>query len=185
MAVPLWRLVCQTKSDRIQAVAQELFKISLFYIYMNRYLHIKVISFVPNVDLTFIIGHMSDNILYYKLLPPISDININIIQIFVRIGFWVANILIQFFVFVSALLCMYSSIETASLCKILEQSDHYSWRYCISKNWGIQKCHHKRSLATLGVNLVIDKCFYLASAKFRYFTSVYNLKAIGIWTITY
>ena len=32
----------------------------------------------------------------------------------------------------------YSSIETAPLCKILEQSDHYSWRYCISKIWGIR-----------------------------------------------
>ena len=31
-----------------------------------------------------------------------------------------------------------SSIETAPLCKILEQSDHYSWRYCISKIWAIQ-----------------------------------------------
>ena len=33
---------------------------------------------------------------------------------------------------------MYSSIETATLCKILEQLDHYSGRYCISKIWGIQ-----------------------------------------------
>ena len=48
-------------------------------------------------------------------------------------------------------LYMYSSIQTASLCKILEQSNHYSWRYCISKNWGIQKCK-----CSLGVNLVID-----------------------------
>ena len=32
----------------------------------------------------------------------------------------------------------YNSIETASLCKILEQSDHYSLGYCISKIWGIQ-----------------------------------------------
>ena len=30
---------------------------------------------------------------------------------------------------------MHSSIEIA---QILEQSDHYSWRYCISKIWGIQ-----------------------------------------------
>ena len=29
-------------------------------------------------------------------------------------------------------------IETAPLCKILEQSDQYSWRYCILKIWGIQ-----------------------------------------------
>ena len=27
-------------------------------------------------------------------------------------------------------LYMHSSIETALLCTILEQSDHYSWRYC-------------------------------------------------------
>ena len=33
----------------------------------------------------------------------------------------------------------YSSIETAHLCKIVEQSDNYSWRYCVSKNWGIHK----------------------------------------------
>ena len=54
---------------------------------------------------------------------------------------------------------MYSSIETAPLCKLLEQSDHYSWRYYISKNWGIQKCRHEHSL---GVNLVID-IFYAVS----------------------
>ena len=35
-------------------------------------------------------------------------------------------------------LYMHSSIETAPLCKIVEQSDHYSWRYCILKIWGIQ-----------------------------------------------
>ena len=35
-------------------------------------------------------------------------------------------------------LYMHSSIETAPPCKMLEQSDHYSWRYCISKIWGIQ-----------------------------------------------
>ena len=40
-------VVFQTKSDRIKAVAQELVKTSLSYIYMNRYLHIKVFSFVP------------------------------------------------------------------------------------------------------------------------------------------
>ena len=46
-------------------------KISLFYIYMNRYIHIKVFSFVPKVYLTIIIGHMSDNISYYELLQHI------------------------------------------------------------------------------------------------------------------
>ena len=34
-------------------------------------------------------------------------------------------------------LYMHSSIETAPLCKILEQSDHYSWRYW-GNIWGIQ-----------------------------------------------
>ena len=53
-------------------------------------------------------------------------------------------------------LYMYSSIETAPLCNILEQSDHYSCRYCISKTLGIQKCCHECSL---GVNLVIDTFF--------------------------
>ena len=106
MAAPLWRLVCQTKSNRIQAVAQELVKISLFYIYMNRYLHIKVFSFVPKVDLTFRIGHMSENISYYGLLQPIRYKHKYNANIRIRIGFWVANIRIQFFVFVSALLKM-------------------------------------------------------------------------------
>ena len=101
MAAPLWRLVCQTKSNRIQAVAQELVKISLFY--MNRYLHIKVFSFVPKVDLTFRIGHMSENISYYGLLQPIRYKHKYNANIRIRIGFWVANIRIQFFVFVSAL----------------------------------------------------------------------------------
>ena len=68
---------------------------------MNRYLHIKVFSFVPKVDLTFRIGHMSDDISYYELLQPIIyKYNANIR---IRIGFWVANIQIQYFVFVSAL----------------------------------------------------------------------------------
>ena len=35
-------------------------------------------------------------------------------------------------------LYIHSSIETAHLCKILEQSDYYSPIYCISKIWGIQ-----------------------------------------------
>ena len=72
---------------------------------MNRYLQIKVFSFVPKVDLTFIIGHRSDNILYYELLQPITirykhKYNANIR---IQIGFWVANIQFKFFVFVSAL----------------------------------------------------------------------------------
>ena len=47
------------------------------------------------------------------------------------------------------------------LCaKFLDQSDHYSWRYCISKNWGIQKRRHERSIC---VNLVIDNLFYVVS----------------------
>ena len=59
-------------------------------------------------------------------------------------------------------LYMHSSIETTPPCKMLEQSDHYSWRYC--------EC-------SLCVNLVIDN-FLVCS--FRYFTSVYNLKAMGL-----
>ena len=85
-------MVCQTKSDHIQAVAKELIKISLFYIYMNRYLLIKVFSFVPKVDLTFRIGHMRDNISYYELLQPIRYKHKYNTNIQIRIGFWVANI---------------------------------------------------------------------------------------------
>ena len=44
---------------------------------------------------------------------------------------------------------MHSSIETAPL---LEQSDHYLWRYCILKIWRIQVF---ASECSLGVNLVI------------------------------
>ena len=44
---------------------------------------------------------MSDNISYYELLQPIRyKYNANIR---IRIGFWVVNIQIQFFIFVSAL----------------------------------------------------------------------------------
>ena len=68
---------------------------------------------------------------------------------------------------------MYSSIETAPPCKLLEQSDHYSWRYYISKNWGIQKCRHECSL---GINLIIDNFFVCI---FWYFTPVLNFKTIG------
>ena len=44
MVAPLWRLKCQTKSDCIQAIVQELIK-WIFYIYTNRYPHIRI--FVP------------------------------------------------------------------------------------------------------------------------------------------
>ena len=33
---------------------------------------------------------------------------------------------------------MHSAIETPPLCKIVEKSDHYVWRYCILKIWGIR-----------------------------------------------
>ena len=104
MAAPLHalRLVCQTKSNRSKPWHKN-WSNSLFYIYMNRYLHIKVFSFVPKVDLAFIIGHMSENISYYGLLQPIRYKHKYNANIRIRIGFWVANIRIQFFVFVSAL----------------------------------------------------------------------------------
>ena len=43
----------------------------------------------------------------------------------------------------------YSSIETAPLCKIWEQSDNFSCRYCISKNWGILKVLSRMQLMCL------------------------------------
>ena len=54
---------------------------------------------------------------------------------------------------------MHSSIETAPLCNILEQSDHYSWRHCILK---ICRDTSVVSECSLSVNLVIDNiCMYL------------------------
>ena len=67
MAAPWWTLICQSKSDYIQAIAQDIIKIWIFYIYMNIYLHVKVFIFVPRVDFNIIISHLSDNISYYKM----------------------------------------------------------------------------------------------------------------------
>ena len=41
---------------------------------------------------------------------------------------------------------MYSSIEAAPVCRILEQSDNYSLIYCISKNCGLQKVSSRMQL---------------------------------------
>ena len=49
---------------------------------------------------------MSENISYYGLLQPIRYKHKYNVNIRIRIGFWVANIQIQFFVFVSALVFM-------------------------------------------------------------------------------
>ena len=77
MAAPLWTLICQSKSYYIQAIAQEIIKIWIFYIYMNIYLHVKVFIFVPRVDFNIIIGHLSDNISYYKMsIHKHSHVNI-------------------------------------------------------------------------------------------------------------
>ena len=64
----------------------------------------------------------------------------------------------------------YVVLDTSPLYKIWKQSDHYLWRYCILGDASfINEC-------SLGVNLVIDN--FLCS--FRYFTSVLNLKEIGL-----
>ena len=57
---------------------------------------------------------------------------------------------------------MYSSIETASLCTILEQSDNYSWIYLIAFQsiGGYRKCCHECSL---GLCLVIDNFLHVPS----------------------
>ena len=68
----------------------------------------------------------------------------------------------------TVIIYMHSSIETAPPCKILEQSDHYSWRYCISKIWGIQDS--VISECSLGVNLVIDNFFDVASDSLPLYT---------------
>ena len=63
-------------------------------------------------------------------------------------------------------------IETTHLCKILEQSDNYSWRYCVSRIEGYRKCCHECSL---GDYLVIDNFV----CTFWCFTPVSSFKAIG------
>ena len=52
------------------------------------------------------------------------------------------------------------SIETAPLCHILQQSHHYSGRYCISKIWG--------RLAAKGVVLVLGVCNLNRKIPYRY-----------------
>ena len=69
---------------------------------------------------------------------------------------------------------LYSSIETAPLCKMLEQSDNYSWRYCISKTWGLQNVSSRMLFGCL--SSLILTTFVICS--FRYFTSLSNFKAI-------
>ena len=49
--------------------------------------------------------------------------------------------------------------DTSPLYKIWKQSDHYLWRYCILKIWGISVV----SECSLGDNLVIDNFLYVAS----------------------
>ena len=42
-------------------------------------------------------------------------------------------------------ICCYVASDTSPLCQIWKQSDHYWWRYCILKIWGIQVlfgCEH-------------------------------------------
>ena len=52
------------------------------------------------------------------------------------------NLVIDKFVYVAS--------DTSPLCKIWKQSDHYLWRYCILKIWGIHVsfgCQHSCSSA--------------------------------------
>ena len=59
----------------------------------------------------------------------------------------------------------YSSIETAPLSKMLEQSDNYSWRYCISKNWKIHTCSVFTNVVWV-FYLVIENFVYAPSRLF-------------------
>ena len=67
----------------------------------------------------------------------------------------------------------YSSIETAPMCKILEQSDNYSGRYFISKNWGIHKVSSWMQFGCLSSHWPLFACTFWC------FTPVSNFKAIG------
>ena len=66
----------------------------------------------------------------------------------------------------------YFSVETAPLCKMLEQLDNYSWRYCISKNRGIQKMLWWMHFGWLSSHWKCCVC------TFWYLTPVSNFKAI-------
>ena len=108
----------------------------------------------------------SNLVLYTPIWPQITILSIckPYLPIFTTICLYLAIFRLNYPYFgIFALIAivnlyMYSSIKTAPLCKILEQSDHYSWRYCISKTWGY-KCHQRNQF---GANLVID-IFYVAS----------------------
>ena len=67
----------------------------------------------------------------------------------------------------------HSSIETAPLCTMLEQSDNYSWRYCISKNWGIKKVLPWMQF------ICLSSQWQLFVYTFWCYTHVANFKAIG------
>ena len=70
-----------------------------------------------------------------------------------------------------------SSIETAHLCQILEQSDNYSWRYCISKNWGIQKVLSRMQCGCLSSHWQFVACTFRIWCFIPVMVS--NLKEIG------
>ena len=72
---------------------------------------------------------------------------------------------------------IYSSMVTAPLCKIWEQSNNFSWRYCISKHWGIQKVLSRMQLMWLSSHCQFVLCIFWC------FTLVSNFKAIGQWVM--
>ena len=57
---------------------------------------------------------------------------------------------------------LYVHSDVLPLYKILKKSNNWLWRSSISKIWGIQKMSSRRQLS-LGVNLIIDNLFYVAS----------------------
>ena len=63
----------------------------------------------------------------------------------------------------------YYSNETAPLCNILEQSNNYSWIYCISRNWVTSRMQFG----------CLSSHWQFVVCTFWYFTHISNFKAIG------
>ena len=61
------------------------------------------------------------------------------------------------------------------ISSLWEQSDSYSWRYCISKNWGIQKVLSRMQLMCLSSHWQFIVCI------FWWFTPVSDFKASDNW----
>ena len=65
--------------------------------------------------------------------------------------------------------------ETASLWQMWEQSDNYSWIYCISKNWGIQKVSSRMQFGCLSSHWQLSVCTSWSFTPVSYFKAIRQL----------